>query len=146
MLGPDRHPLKVLHVDDDDDVREIAQIAVEQIGGLLFRQFATGQAAIEAAADWNPDVLLLDVMMPEMTGPETLERLRSIPSLVDTTAIFLTAKVRKTDIHNLMSVGAAGVIVKPFDPILLATEIFDIWQNDQERRGLRERVIGFQRQ
>ena len=112
-------PLKVLHVDDCDDVRTVVGLTLSSVGGMQVRQSASGPEAIEAVADIDPDLLLLDVMMPEITGPELLTHLRQMERLRETPVVFLTAKAAPEEIETLMKAGAAAVITKPFDAMKL---------------------------
>jgi CheY-like chemotaxis protein len=126
----------VLHVDDDEDVREIARIALELVGGLKVIQCASGTQALEMAPKAKPDLFLLDVMMPEMSGIETLKRLRDLPDFGQTPALFLTAKVQPEDVEELMETGAAAVIKKPFDPMTVSDEIVRIWRREPARPSM----------
>jgi len=114
---------RLLLVDDDDSIREIAQISLERVGGWEVVAAASGGEAIEiVAAGGVFDAVVLDVMMPGIDGPTTLSRLRGpLPSAVP--AIFLTAKLQPADRARLQALGAAGVIAKPFDPMALPMEI-----------------------
>ena len=114
--------LRLLHVEDEPDIREITEFALEDEGFELF-QCASGQAALELAETLAVDVLLLDVMMPGMDGPTTLQRLRALSHLADTPAIFMTAKVQPAEVRHLKELGAVEVIAKPFDPLALANQI-----------------------
>jgi len=116
----------VMHVEDDADIREIAQMALEMMGDFTVVQFDCGEAALEGAGGTDPDVILLDVMMPGMTGPQTLAELRKLPHLKDVPAIYMTARVQPSEIDGLKNAGALGVIVKPFDPVSLAQQITDL--------------------
>ena len=118
---------KIVHVDDDPDIREISRIALELVGGLEVVQFASGQEVLAGAVAAQPDVFLLDVMMPGMNGEETLKHLRAMPEFATTPAIFMTAKAQHSDIDKLKAAGALDVIVKPFDPMQLAADIIRIW-------------------
>lgn len=124
--------LKIVHVDDDPDIREISRIALELVGGLEVVQFASGQEALAGALAAQPDLFLLDVMMPGMSGEQTLQALRAIPAFATTPAIFMTAKAQHSDIDTLKAAGALEVIVKPFDPMLLAADILRIWSQAQQ--------------
>ncbi|MEC3863160.1 response regulator [Mesobacterium sp. TK19101] len=117
----------VLHVDDDEDIREIVNLSLETIGGLKVAQCVSGSDALSKVAEIQPDLFLLDVMMPEMSGIETLSRLRKIPGFEKTPAIFMTAKARADQSAALWDAGAAGVITKPFDPTSLPEQIVDIF-------------------
>lgn len=119
---------KVLHVEDDGDIREIAMIALNTVGGLEVVQCASGQEALDCAAEVAPDLFLLDVMMPGMSGDETLQNLRRMPQFADTPTIFMTAKAQHSEVERLKGSGALGVITKPFDPMTLADEIVVLWR------------------
>ena len=119
------HTVRVLYVEDEDDIRAVAQIALDGEGFELL-PCASGQEALEKVTDFAPDVILLDVMMPGMDGPTTLSQLRNMPLLVDTPAIFMTAKVQPSEVAQLKSLGALDVIAKPFDPMGLADQLHAI--------------------
>lgn len=118
---------RVVHVEDDPDIREIALIALEMVGGLEVVQFASGREALDGAVAARPDLFLLDVMMPGMNGEETLRALRQMPEFETTPVIFMTAKAQQSDVRKFLDAGALEVIVKPFDPMQLATQILAIW-------------------
>lgn len=120
---------KVLHVDDDHFIREIVRVSLEKVGGLVVEQCASGHEAVERAPEVQPDIFLLDVMMPDMSGEDTLRALREMPQFAATPVIFLTALAHPSEIRNLQQIGAAGVITKPFDPMKLAGQILAIWRN-----------------
>ena len=115
--------MHIVHVEDDRDIREIAKMALELAGDLQVTQFDCGEAAVGAAADVSPDLLLLDVMMPGMTGPETLAKLREFDHLKETPAIYMTARVQANEVDTFRNTGALGVIAKPFDPVTLGDQI-----------------------
>ena len=122
---------KILHVEDDLDIQAIAQIALETIGGFEVLQCSSGQEALKAAPDFKPDLFLLDVMMPGMTGPETLAALRELPGMADIPAIFMTAKAQRDEVAEFLALGAIEVVVKPFEPMELAGEIRAAWERYQ---------------
>lgn len=124
-------PLRILYVEDDDDIREIAQLALEIIGGFTVLLCASGEQALEQVADFDPDMILLDVMMPGMDGPSTLTALRQNPALATTPVAFMTAKVQPQEIAAYKAMGALDVIAKPFDPIQLPEQIKAIWLQAQ---------------
>ncbi|USH01925.1 response regulator [Grimontia kaedaensis] len=124
-------PITVLYVEDDEDIRDVAELALEGDDFILLT-CECGDVALEKAALSSPDLLLLDVMMPDMDGPTTLRHLRELPHLERTPAIFMTAKVQPSEIKSYHECGAIGVISKPFDPMLLADEIKKI----MERRSV----------
>lgn len=118
--------IRVLHVEDDADIRQIAQLALEFSGQFELRQCGSGPEALEAAPDFAPDVFLLDVMMPGMSGDEVFDKLRTMDQFKDTPVIFMTARAQPSEVRALRDRGATGVIVKPFDPTTLGDEIVKI--------------------
>ena len=122
---------QVLYVEDDEDIQTVAQMSLEMVGGLTLRTCSSGQDALLAAAQFNPDLILLDVMMPGMDGPMTLTELRKLPHLASTPVIFMTAKVQAAEVAHYRSLGALGVIAKPFDPMQLAQQVRALWDQGQ---------------
>lgn len=118
--------MKVLIIDDEEDVREIAKMSLNLLGGLDVVEAENGQHGIEVAAENKPDVILLDMNMPILDGPSTLEALRTNEATKDIPVIFLTAKAMTQEIEKLKRMGATGVLTKPFDPTTLATQVQDI--------------------
>lgn len=119
----------ILYVEDDDDLRALARIALEAIGGFTLKACGSGQEALDSvSAGYEPDLLLLDMLMPGMDGPTTLDGLRRLASTADTPAIFLTGKSQDEDIAHCISLGAVGVIPKPFDPMQLAQQVRSLWE------------------
>ncbi|MES2218218.1 MAG: response regulator [Pseudomonadota bacterium] len=123
---------KILYTEDEADIRSIAEIALEDIGGFTMKYCTSGQEALDQAEKFQPDLLLLDVMMPGMDGPTTLKKLREIPALAKTPAIFMTAKIQTKEIAEYQEMGVMQVINKPFDPMLLAQQIRDFWDKYHE--------------
>jgi CheY-like chemotaxis protein len=117
------NPLRILHVDDEPDIREVVQLSLALDSAFSVRSCASGVEALAAAADWSPDIILCDVMMPVMDGLATLVRLRECPQTVDTPVVFMTARAQAREIEHFKSLGANGVIAKPFDPLTLAYSI-----------------------
>jgi two-component system OmpR family response regulator len=118
---------RILHVEDDPSIQAVAKVALEAVGGFQVLSCASGQEALDQVQGFAPDFILLDVMMPGMDGPKTLEL---IGQLVDTTHIpvaFMTAKVQPDEVAHYRSLGAHGVIIKPFDPMQLAAQVRQIW-------------------
>lgn len=114
---------RILYVDDEDDIREIAQMSLELDPELEVRACGSGRDALMTAAEWRPDLILLDVMMPVMDGPETLARLRERPEGATVPVVFITARTQAADVERLKRLGAVGVIAKPFDPMTLAEQV-----------------------
>ena len=118
--------LNVLHVDDEPDIREVAAFALEMDPGISVRSAASGREALEILKSDAPvDVVLLDVMMPELDGPGTLEQVRMLPAHVDTPIIFMTARAQSNELDRFLSLGAIAVIIKPFDPMTLGQQLRD---------------------
>ncbi len=114
---------RLLLVDDEPDIREIARLSLEHVGGWEVVPVASGLEAIERATAERFDLVLLDVMMPELDGPGTLARLREAGAVEGVPVIFLTAKVQAADRRQLDALGVTGTIGKPFDPMRLPDEI-----------------------
>ncbi len=122
---PLRH-LKVMLVDDDPDVRELATISLEDLGGCAIVACGSGEEAVRRVRDVRPDIILLDAMMPGMDGPTTLCKLRADPAAAGIPVVFLTAAWQ--DVESFTALGAADVIAKPFDPEQLCASVLDIWK------------------
>ena len=114
--------IKLLHVDDNDDILEIAKMAFEISDDIEVIQCISGHDALRVAYEFIPDLFLLDVIMPGMSGPQTLEKLREIPSLENVPVIFMTARVSTID-QDFLGLGVIDVISKPFDPLTLSARI-----------------------
>ena len=113
----------VLIVDDDADIREIVQFALEMQPGWSVVGEAEGENAVVRAADARPDVILLDVNLAGMDGPATLAALRADPRTASIPVLFLTANTRDADVERLRALGADGVLAKPFDPLSLGSQV-----------------------
>ena len=114
---------RILIVDDEDDIREVAQVSLELVGQYEVTTAASGRDGVQRARTEQPDAILLDVMMPDLDGPGTLAELRADPATRDIPVVFLTAKTQQADRARLAELGAAGILVKPFDPMKLPGEI-----------------------
>ena len=124
---------RILYVEDEPDIQAVARIALETVGGFTVQICSSGEEALQAAVEFAPDLLLLDVMMPGMDGPTTLKELRNLPDLENTPAVFMTAKVQPQEIEQFKSYGALDVIAKPFDPMALSSQITAVWQQRDEQ-------------
>ncbi len=127
--------LRVLHVEDEPDIRELVEISLGLDPELSLKSCACGLDALTAAADWSPDVILMDVMMPVMDGPQTLARLRAQASTTFIPVVFMTARAQKLELAHFISLGAAGVIPKPFDPMTLAGSVRQLYAASAARNG-----------
>ncbi len=119
---------RILYVEDEPDIRAIAQMALEAVGGFTVIACASGSEALANAPGASADLLLLDVMMPGMDGPSTLKALRELPATASTPVIFMTAKVQAAEVAQYRELGAIDVIHKPFDPMELSAQISRIWE------------------
>jgi CheY-like chemotaxis protein len=108
--------MRILLIDDEDDVRYTTRLALEQFGGFDVEVASSGPEGVRLALERPPDLVLLDVMMPEMDGPTTLGALRRQPGLARIPVVFLTAKALPSEIRRLKALGATDVITKPFEP------------------------------
>lgn len=114
----------ILHVDDDENIRVLTALSFTLSGGGEVRSAASGVEALEAlAAGLQPDLILLDVMMPDMDGPAVLARVRELPEHRNTPVVFMTAQTQDHERAALMALGAAGVVIKPFDPMTLGQQV-----------------------
>jgi CheY-like chemotaxis protein len=120
---------KILYAEDEDDIREIAVLAIETLGGFTCATCNSGVDVIALAHSFAPQLILLDVMMPIMDGPSTLLALKKEPNLKHIPIVFLTAKIMTEEINDLRTMGAINVIGKPFDPMTLADQIQTIWNH-----------------
>ncbi len=119
--------MRILHVDDEPDIREVTALALGIDADIDLTSCASGQAGLEAlAGGLTPDAILLDVMMPGLDGPGTLERIRAMDDFAHTPIIFMTARAQAQEQARFIGLGAVGVIIKPFDPMTLAEQVRDI--------------------
>lgn len=136
---------RILHVDDEPDIREVVEISLGLDPGLVTRSCGSGEEALVVAVYWQPHIILCDVMMPVMDGPATLMRLRRNALTASIPVIFMTARAQTRELDRLRSLGALGVIPKPFDPMTLAVSVRSYLQPahdplDDLRAGFLQRV------
>ena len=115
--------IRILLVDDEPDIREVVDVSLGldpeiRDAGLRIRRGCAGDGR-----RWSPSLILLDVMMPLMDGPTTLANLRKNPRTAHIPVVFLTARTRADEIEQYTSLGAQGVLSKPFDPMTLAASV-----------------------
>lgn len=125
-------------IDDDPGIRLIGRISLVDVGKFSAVLVESGQKALQVANEFCPDVILLDVMMPGLDGPSTFRLLREKDSLASVPIIFITAKAQKHEVQSYHDLGAAGVVLKPFDPIALPRQIESIcqaWHNQHFPEG-----------
>ncbi len=119
---------KIMLVEDDRDVRTVAVMALEMVGGFKVMACESGEVALAAFEGFAPQLVLLDVMMPGMTGPEVLAKLRALPAAAEIPVAFMTAKVQPEEVRKLLALGAIDVIAKPFDPMTMPDQVKALWE------------------
>ena len=119
---------KILYAEDEADIRVITKIALEDIGDFKVEYCVNGKEVLKKLEHFKPDLLLLDVMMPEMDGPMTLQEVRKLPGYETLPIVFMTAKTQPSEIEQYKSTGATDIIIKPFDPMMLADTLRKIWE------------------
>ena len=120
---------RILFIEDEQDIQEVAQLALEAIGGYTVEVCSSGAQALDRVVEFAPDLILLDVMMPDMDGPTTLKALRKMPETANTPIIFMTAKSQAREIQRFKKLSTLDVITKPFDPMALSDQIAAIFKN-----------------
>lgn len=118
---------RVLYIEDDEAIRMIVSLALRSIGGMSVQTYGTAREALETVESFEPHMILLDAMMPDMDGAETLRALRNLPQTADTPIVFITAKLPSEGRSYFHRLGAQAVIFKPFDPMQLPARLHDIW-------------------
>jgi len=117
---------KILLVEDDPDIQKVVRMSLRLRGVKDILVAEDGEECLAVVAGLNPDVILLDVMMPKLDGYETCKRLKSNPETRDIPVIFLTAKAQQFEIARGMEEGACGYLLKPFDPMTLHDQIVSL--------------------
>ena len=123
-------------VEDDTDIQLVARLSLEAVGGYSVEICSGGHEALAKIEGFAPDLVLLDVMMPDMDGPTVLGHLRANPATCAVPIIFLTAKAQAHEIAFYKDLGAIGVISKPFDPMTLPLNLAQIWQQNAAANGV----------
>ena len=117
---------RILIIDDEEDIRQVAALSLETVAGWEVVMANSGAQGLARAVDYQPDAILLDVMMPGMDGPSTFKELRKNPATAKIPVLLLTAKVQSTDQRRFADLGVEAVLFKPFDPLTLATQISNV--------------------
>ena len=129
---------RITYVEDDEDIRAIAELALGSLAGYALDLCENGKVALERMPIFKPDLVLMDVMMPVMDGMETLKSIKGQPELSNVPVIFMTAKVQSHEVEEYKDNGAIDVIIKPFDPVELPARVQAIWDrhwSDAEEAG-----------
>jgi CheY-like chemotaxis protein len=124
---------RILLADDEPDILEISRIALETVGGFEVLVCSSGKKLLERLSGFEPDLVIVDVLMPDMTGPEVFEEIRRRPEFDAVPVIYLTGVIQEEELEDLRETGVADVILKPFDPMTLADRINDIWKGTHGR-------------
>jgi two-component system, OmpR family, response regulator len=119
----------IICVEDEEDIRKILKFSLERIGKFNVNYCTSGFELLSNVEALMPDLILLDIMMPNMDGIETLAKLKKLESVKNIPVIFMTAKVQANEIDEYYKMGVLSVIPKPFDPISLPTKILEVWQS-----------------
>jgi CheY-like chemotaxis protein len=125
---------RILYVEDEPDIQAVARLALESVGGFTVDICSSGKEALVRVGEFAPDLILLDVMMPEMDGPTTLSELRKLPEANNIPIVFMTAKVQPQEIEEYKAMGAVDVIPKPFDPMTLSEQARTIWNQARQNQ------------
>jgi CheY-like chemotaxis protein len=125
---PERPLLKICYVEDDDDIQRIARLSLERVGKMEVSIIGDPTTAVDAILVFQPDLVLLDWMMPVMDGPTLFRRMRETEGLRDMPVVFITAKASQRELDELRGMGAAGVLSKPFSPKDLPEQLRAIWR------------------
>ena len=120
-------PRTILLAEDDPDIQELATMALEVVGGFTVVACNNGHEAIREAQRLRPDLIILDWMMPDLNGGQTLAALQGEALTRDIPVIFMTAKARPDEQSRMKALGALEVVTKPFDPMSLPARILEIW-------------------
>jgi DNA-binding response OmpR family regulator len=124
---------RILIADDEPDILEISRIALETVGGFEVSVCSSGAKLLERLSEFKPDLVIVDVLMPDMTGPEVFEEIRRRPEFDEVPVIYLTGVIQVEELEGLRKTGVADVILKPFDPMTLADRINGVWRGNHGR-------------
>lgn len=124
---------RVLIADDEPDILEISRIALETVGGFEVLVCSSGEMLLERLSGFQPDLIVVDVLMPDMTGPEVFEEIRRRPEYDEVPVIYLTGVIQEEELEDLRETGVADIILKPFDPMTLADRINGVWKGSHGR-------------
>jgi len=124
---------KILCAEDDPDIRTILAFSLGTVGGYELCMCDDGVQAVDSAEAFRPDLILLDVMMPGITGPEAMHALHRRPALRSTPVVLMSARALPNEIEALLEHGATGVIIKPFDPMTLPENLKIYWEYAQNK-------------
>lgn len=121
---------KILYAEDDFDVQTVVELTIQAMSSYELKICNNGKLLLDCVEEYNPDLILLDVMMPEMDGPTTFKNLQQNEKTKQIPVIFMTAKAQAHEVEAFREVGVIGVITKPFDPVNLCSEIEKLWSKN----------------
>jgi len=123
---------RILIIDDEDDIREVAALSLEATAGWHILTASSGAEGMVIAAAERPDAILMDVMMPGVDGPTTFRAMQANPDIAKIPVLLLTAKVQGVDQRRFADLGVTAILFKPFDPLTLAEQIAQVlgWKDD----------------
>jgi len=124
---PDRPLTRICYVEDDADIQRIVRLSLERIGKMTVEVVGDPTAAIDAMLAFRPDLVMLDWMMPVLDGPALFRQMKQRPETSALPVVFITAKAAQRDLDELLALGAAGTISKPFSPKDLPEQLRAIW-------------------
>lgn len=124
---------RILLADDEPDILEISRIALETVGGFEVSVCLSGKTLLERLPEFKPDLVIVDVLMPDMTGPEVFEEIRQRPEYDEVPVIYLTGVIQEEELEDLRETGVADIILKPFDPMTLADRINGVLKGSHGR-------------
>ncbi|WP_298435214.1 response regulator [uncultured Jannaschia sp.] len=120
--------LRVAYVEDENDIRELTEIALTSFADFTVQTYASGAEALAALEAFAPDLILLDVMMPAMDGKTLFGHITRTEALAEVPVVFMTAKALPAECEELRALGAVGIISKPYDPVTLADQVTELWR------------------
>jgi two-component system, OmpR family, response regulator len=124
---PDRPLNRICYVEDDEDIQRIVRMTLERVGKMTVAVVADPTQAIETMAEFRPDLVMLDWMMPVMDGPTLFRQMKLRPETSALPVVFITARASQRALDELKALGAAGTISKPFSPKDLPDQLRAIW-------------------
>jgi two-component system, OmpR family, response regulator len=124
---PERPLNRICYVEDDEDIQRIVRMSLERVGKMTVAVVSDPTQAIATIAEFRPDLVMLDWMMPVMDGPTLFKQMKQRPETSGLPVVFITAKASQRDLDELKALGAAGAISKPFSPKDLPEQLRAIW-------------------
>ena len=124
---PDRPLTRICYVEDDEDIQRIVRMSLERVGKMTVEVVSDPTQALQAFAEFRPDLVMLDWMMPVLDGPALFRQMKLRPETSALPVVFITARASQRDLEELQALGAAGTISKPFSPRDLPEQLRAIW-------------------